>query len=186
MKVILKSLILVIFLVAVSEAQPKVVSFKKIRDFLPSVELKGFDRNKPEGRTQTAMGFSTSEATVRYIAKNYVEKDSSESEQRRVEIIVKISDVSAIPGSTLGLSYVQDYVNETDDGYEKTVLVHKSFKGKETGTSGAIKTCNLEFVVRNRFIVSLEVHGSDNRQLIYTLVDSIRLSDLEKLQPEEE
>jgi hypothetical protein len=194
MKVILKSLILVIMIVTISEAQPKVVSFKKIREFLPTIELKGFERSKPEGRTQTAMGFSTSEATVRYLSTNAVENDSTakdtsninNSSQKRIEIVVKISDMIAIPGATLGLSYMQDFVNETDDAYEKTVLIHKTFKGKETGTNGNIKSCNLEFVVRNRFLINVEVHGSDNRQLIYALVDTMRLQELEKLQPEED
>lgn len=181
MKAVLKTMIFVLLVITAAEAQQKVVSFRKIKEFLPNIELQGFERRKPEGNTQTVMGMSTSEATVRYTSKDTTGNENIQS----VEINIKIADMSAIPGAALAFSYMQDYEKETENGYEKSTTVNKVYKGREKVNSGDSKSCEVEFAVGQRFFVTISMHGSDNIKMIYKLIDSIKLADLEKLTPED-
>jgi len=56
-----------LILAPAAQSQTKVVHFKKLQEYLPSMEMKGFERKKPTGQTQTAMGMTSSEAKVRYV-----------------------------------------------------------------------------------------------------------------------
>jgi len=66
MKIFSLFLVLTIAICSLSIAQPKIVRFKQLQEFLPSQEIPGFKRNKAIGSTQTQMGMTTSEASVRY------------------------------------------------------------------------------------------------------------------------
>lgn len=178
----IKLALFVLLIVTAAEAQNKVVSFKKLKEFLPSIELSGFDRKKPEGSTQSAMGYSTSEASVRYVKKDTTNSENFES----TELEIRITDMSAIPGATLAYAYMQDFEKETEDGYEKGVTINKTYKGKEQVRNGeGNKSAQLDFAVGMRYTVNMHLRGSDNMKLLYKLVDSMKLADLEKLVPEE-
>lgn len=182
MKMVIRLMFFVLIVVPAAEAQNKVVSFKKLKEFLPNTELNGFERKKAEGSTQSAMGYSTSEASVRYITRDTTGNENFQS----TEIEIRISDMSSIPGATLAFAYMQDFEKETEDGYEKGVTINKTYKGKEqVRNSENSKSAQLDFAVGTRYMVSLQMHGSDNIKLIYKLVDSMKLADLEKLVPEE-
>jgi len=182
MKMFIRLMFFVLIVVTAAEAQNKVVSYKKLKEFLPAIELNGFERKKAEGSTQNAMGLATSEAIVRYITRDTTGNENFKS----TEIEVKISDMSSIPQMTLAFAYLQDFEKETDDGYEKGVTINKTYKGKEQVTATENnKGAQLDFVVGTRYLVSVQLHGSDNVKLIYTLVESMKLAELEKLLPEE-
>jgi hypothetical protein len=182
MKLVVKVMLLAIIFVSAAEAQTKVVSFKKLKEFLPSVELPGFEKKKAEGSSQSAMGYATSEASVRYVS-----KDTAGSENApQVEISVRISDMSAIPGATLAFAYLQDFEKETEDGYEKGVTINKTYKGREQVRNAEdSKSCTVDFAVGTRYMINISMDGSDDTRLVYSLIDSMKLADLEKLLPEE-
>ncbi len=177
-----------VFFIGPLSAQSKAVHFKKLQDFLPNTKLEGFERKKPTGQTQTSMGMTTSEAKVRYEPEQKEEPghDAPQSEESPpyVTFEVSISDVSGIPyGMMAAMAYQQEFENETEDGYEKSVTVKGSYKGKEEIRTGGSKQCDLEFIVGSRFIVKLEASGTDDVKLLYKLADGMDLAKLQKTTP---
>ncbi|MGH2567779.1 MAG: hypothetical protein ACRDGA_05525, partial [Bacteroidota bacterium] len=136
MKTIAKLFFLLCALSLMAPAQQKVVHFKKLQEFLPSKELKGFKRGKPSGQTQTVMGMTVSEASVRY-------ESTNEGEGPTPSIEVKITDVMGTPMGAMALSMQQmvqgEYENETEDGYEKSVTLKGDYKGLEKAQTGEYK-----------------------------------------------
>lgn len=162
--------------VSAQEQQQKVVHFKKLQSFLPTTTLPGYMRGKPTGSTQKNMGFSSSEASVRY-------EKATDSTTYSIEI--KIVDMSLIPYGAWAMAYQQmDFENETEDGYEKSVTVAKKYKGIEKANTGDYKSCSLNFAVRNRFHVEMEASGLDDVKILYSLVDAMDLDKLAKLTAE--
>jgi hypothetical protein len=162
------------------QSQTKVVHFKKLQEFLPSANVKGFERKKPTGQTQSAMGMTTSEAKVRYVT-----KPASENEENYIEqsIEITLSDMSGFPYAGMAMmQYQQDFENETEDGYEKSTTV-KGYKGKESARTGESKSCEIEFMVGSRYIFKLEGDGFSDAQILVKLVESVDLAKLEKLTP---
>lgn len=160
-------------------AQPKVVHFKELQKFLPTMPVPSFERKKPTGQTQTAMGFTTSEARVRYVKPAETETDTEKS------IEITITDMSLMPMMAWALGFQQaDYENETEDGYEKSVVVKKNYKGRESASTGEYKHCELEFPVGNRFMVSLKGDGIDDAPVLMKLAESMNLEGLEKAKSE--
>lgn len=163
------------------QSQTKVVHFKKLQEFLPSTDMKGFERKKPTGQTQTAMGMTTSEAKVRYGSKPASENDTNYVEQ---SIEITLSDMAGMPfGNMAMMQYQQEFENETEDGYEKSVTLKGSYKGKESAHTGDSKSCELEFMVGTRFIFKLEGNGFSDAKILMKLVESVDLAKLEKLTP---
>jgi hypothetical protein len=149
----------------------KVVSFKKLQEFLPKVDLEGFKRLKPGGQTSTAMGMSTSEATLTY------------QKSDEVSIEVKISDISGVPFAQMGASMIgmTEFENETETGYEKSVKI-QGFAGTEKADSTEdSQSCEVLLYVGNRFMVELRGTGTNNAALLHKLVDDMKLGDLSKL-----
>lgn len=174
--------------VNILSAQAKAVHFRKLQEFLPTTELKGFERKKPTGQTQSAMGMTTSEATVRYVElakSDSVQMEMGEIPQNGTKTIeITISDISGVPFAAMAaMAYQQDYENETEDGYEKSVTIKTNYRGKETVSTGDYKRCEVEFMVANRFMVKLKAENTDEVKLLYNLIDGIDLAKLEKLQP---
>jgi len=156
---------------AASQAAQKVVSFKKLQEFLPKVDLSGFSRLKPGGETSSAMGMSTSEARVTY------EKSDD------VSIEVTISDIAGVPMAQMGLSMMgmTEFENETEDGYEKSVKV-QGFPGTEkVDNSEDGKSCEIMLFVGNRFSIELQGRGTSDASLLHKLLDDMKLGDLSKL-----
>jgi len=165
------------------QSQSKAVHFKKLQEFLPTIDLKGFERKKPTGQTQTTMGMTTSEAKVRYVTIQKEEPQGEEGTQQQT-IEITLSDMAGIPyGQMAAMQYQQDFENETEDGYEKSVTIKGSYKGKESVRSGDYKTCNLEFMVGNRFMMKLDGDGFADASVLAKLAGSVDLAKLEKLTP---
>lgn len=183
-----------IFPVSPVTAQQKVVHFKKLQEFLPKITLSGFERKKPSGSTQTAMGMTTSEAKVRYV-KTTPKKDGEKMEEDIVpedvygtdleeSIEVTISDMTGVPFAAMAFALQQgDYEQETEEGYEKSVIFKKKYKGKETASTGEYKSCSLEFPIANRFLVKLQATNTDQVQLLHKLVEGMDVEKLEKTAP---
>lgn len=122
------------------------------------------------------MGFSSSEASVRY-------EKATDSMTYSIEI--KIVDMSLLPYATWAMAYQQiDFENETEDGYEKTVTVAKNYKGIEKASTGDYKSCSLNFAVGNRFHVTLDGQGFDDAKVLYSLANSMDLDKLAKVTAE--
>lgn len=183
MKTIL-TLVCIMAIAVPAATQTKAVHFKKLQEFLPSVEMPGFERKRPSGQTQTNMGMTTSEAKVRYVTKPVEQVNEGEETAPELTIEISISDLSGIPyGQMAMMAYQGDFENETEDGYEKSITVKKLHKGKESMRTGDSKECSVEFGVGNRFLVKLEAHNTDDVKLLHTLVDSMNLAGLEKATP---
>jgi len=163
---------------SVTVGQSKAVSFKKLQQFLPAKELKGFERKKPTGSTQSGMGMTTSEAKVRYLQ---IMPENYEGEDPQQTVEVTISDMAGVPyGNMAAMAYSQDFENETEEGYEKSVTI-KGYRGKESAQTGDSKACTLEFMVANRFVIKLEGSGFSDGALLKELVDNMNLSGLAKV-----
>ncbi len=159
---------------ATGQAQQKVVSFKKLQEFLPKVELAGFTRLKPGGETSSAMGMSTSEARVTY------QKGSGDN---LVTVEVKISDVAGVPFGTMGATMfgAMEFENETETGYEKSIKV-QGFSGTEkVDNSEDNKSAEIMLFVGNRFMVELRGSGTSEPALLHKLLDDMKLGELAKL-----
>ncbi len=159
-------------------AQVKTVHFKKLQECFPSKPLAGFVQEKPTGSTQTSMGMSTSEARVEYHA---IPKDTAAQEQTEpvLRIELKISDMVMMPYALMQFSMQQDYENETEDSYEKSLKVLGKYPGREEIRKGDSKSCRLMFAVANRFLVEAQADGTDDMQV---LDNALRGMDLAKLE----
>jgi hypothetical protein len=160
------------FFLLSAQTTQKTVSFKKLQEFLPKVDLSGYSRLKPGGETSSAMGMSTSEAHVTY------EKGDD------ISIEVKITDIAGVPMAQMGLSMMgmTEFENETENGYEKSVKV-QGFPGTEkVDNSEDSKSCEVMLFVGNRFTVELEGRGTSDASLLHKLLDDMKLGDLSKLQ----
>jgi hypothetical protein len=176
----MKTLTLLLFLmfswslVFSQQQQQKVVHFKKLQTFLPSKEIDGFKKNNPTGSTTSSMGFSTSEAAIRFV------KATDSSEQ---SIEIKIMDMSLVPYGSWALVVQQtDIDNQTETGYEKTVTVKKKYKGIEKAdSSDGSSSCSLNFAVDNRFHVEMDGNGFSDTKILYSLAETMDLKKLSKL-----
>ncbi len=159
-------------------AQVKTVHFKKLQECFPAKPLVGFVQEKPTGSTQTSMGMSTSEVRVEYRA---VPKDTTAQEQTEpvIRIELKISDMVMMPYALMQFSMQQDYENETEDSYEKSLKVAGKYPGREEIRKGESKSCRLMFAVANRFLVEAQADGTDDIKLLETALNAMDLARLE-------
>lgn len=159
-------------------AQNPVINFKKLQTFLPDVQLTSFTRSKPEGMTQTAMGISTSEASVVY------NSEKPDPAGNTISVEVTISDNIFNPYVVMQFTMLgENYESESEDGYEKFTKIAGKYPGKISVTSTEFKSCQLDFAVGSRILVSLRCNGSDDIALLNKLVDSMKLEELAVLQP---
>ncbi|MCU0453368.1 MAG: hypothetical protein MUE68_06890 [Bacteroidetes bacterium] len=167
--------------VVAAEAQIKTIHYKKLQECLPTKVFKGFEREKPEGRTQSSMGMSTSEASVEY--SQPIKEDLKEGEEPppQVRMSVKIQDMVGMPYALMMFSGMQEFESESDDGYEKTVIVLEKYRGIEKGRTSDDKSMTTSFGVANRFLVEVEIRHSNDAALLKEVLGSIDLAKLEKL-----
>ena len=161
------------FFLLTAQTTQKTVSFKKLQEFLPKIDLSGFNRLKPGGETSSAMGMATSEAHVTY------EKGGDDS----ISIEVKINDVAGIPFAQMGASMIgmTEFENETENGYEKSIKV-QGFPGTEkVDNSEDNKSTEIMLFVGNRFQVEIQGRGTSDATLLHKLLDDMKLGDLSKL-----
>jgi hypothetical protein len=164
-----------------SFAQVKVLGFKKLQQFLPA-EVKGFDRQKPTGSTQTVMNLTMSEAEVRFISKPH---ESESDTTPTVEITVAIHDALLMPYMVIPLTMMQqNYEAETETGYEKTYKVKDTYMGKLAGMTSDSKDCKLDFGVNNRFLINIEAQGTDDASLVIGIAEKLDIDGLMKAEPE--
>ncbi|MCK6615914.1 MAG: hypothetical protein L6Q47_16895 [Ignavibacteriaceae bacterium] len=172
-------LLFILFFVSVfAQAQNPVINFKKLQTFLPEMVITDFTRSKPEGMTQTAMGISTSEASVVY------NSDKPDSAGNTISVEVTISDNIFNPYVVMQFTMLgENYESESEDGYEKFTKIAGKYPGKISVTSTDFKSCQLDFAVGSRILVSLRCNGSDDIALLNKLVNSMKLDELAVLQP---
>ncbi len=178
-----KSLFLVVLfaLLIPSFAQVKVIGFKKLQQFLPT-EVKGFDRQKPTGSTQTVMNLTMSEAEVKFISKPH---ESEADTTPTIEISIAIHDALLMPYMVIPLTMMQqNYEAETETGYEKTYMVKGTYVGKLAGMTSDSKNCKLDFGVNNRFLISIEAQGTDDAALVIGIAEKLNIEGLTKAEAE--
>jgi hypothetical protein len=162
------------FFLLTAQTTQKTISFKKLQEFLPKIDLSGFNRLKPGGETSSAMGMSTSEAHVTY------EKGDGDD---AITIEVKINDIAGVPFAQMGASMIgmTEFENETENGYEKSVKV-QGFAGTEkVDNSEDSKSAEIMLFVGNRFTVELQGRGTGDATLLHKLLEDMKLGDLSKL-----
>ena len=169
-------LILLAFLASLLPAQVKPIHFKVLQESLPTKTFKGFERKKPTGRSQTAMGMSTSEAAVEY---QQIIKEGEEPVSQ-ITVTIKIQDMIAMPYAMMAFTTMQDYENETEDGYEKSVLVLEKYRGMENARTGEYKSLTLNFGVAGRFLVDVQLEHSDDAKFLGEIIAALDLAKLEK------
>ncbi len=158
--------------------QAKAVSFKKLQQFLPTVNLPGFERQKPTGTSQTVMGISSSEASVEYISKP-VENEA------QATIKVTIQDATYMSAMLMQFSMLQDnYESETEVGYEKALKIKDKYPGKMSVQTGDVKSYSIEFGVNNRFYVHIEANAINDTTLVNSLLNKMDLEKLGKVEAE--
>jgi hypothetical protein len=176
MKTIGSILFLLVLVVLAAPAQQNVVHFKKLQEFLPTISLPAWERGKPRGSTQSALGISTSEASIVYTGTRKTEQE----EAVNTEISVTISDISLIPYAAMAFAFQHEFENETEDGYEKSTTIKKTFKAIEKVQKADYKSCGLSFPVANRFLVEIRGSGMDDVSLLHKIAESMDLAKLEK------
>jgi hypothetical protein len=169
------------FSAVTADAQIKTIHFKKLQECLPTKVFKGFEREKPSGRTQSAMGMSTSEASVEYLQPMKEDLKEGEEPPPQVGISVKIQDMVGMPYALMMFSGMQEFENESEDGYEKTVTVLEKYRGIEKGQTGDDTSMTVNFGVANRFLVEVEIRRSSDSALMKEVLGAIDLAKLEKL-----
>jgi len=168
MKKTISAAIIVLILLGVTAAQQKVIHFKKLQEFLPE-KIAGFERGRPQGSTSTAMGISTSEASVEFY--------NEESEQ---SISISIADISGTPYAGAAMMYQgMDFETEDEDGYEKTVTLDGGYKAIEKAQTGEYKSCELDLILDGRFSISVSGNGFDDASILRQAVKGIDLKKLE-------
>ncbi len=167
------ALVWFVFSPGVAQQTQKTVHFKKLQEFLPKADLPGFTRGKPGGSTNSAMGMSTSEATLTYV------KGSGDEAPT---IDVKITDTAGVPFAQMGLQMIgaMEYENQTENGYEKSIKV-QGFPGTEkVDNSEDGKSAEIMLVVGGRFTVELQAQGTSDAALLHKLLESMNLAELAK------
>lgn len=165
-------------------AQVKTVHFKKLQECLPTKEIKGYDRKKPSGQTQSMMGMSTSEASVEY-STTMPKDENAPPPPEMITIKTKISDMVGMPYAMAPFMWMQEMDNETENSYEKTVTVAGKYKGmEEGGTTDENKFTKVNFGVANRFVIEIEITGRNDKELLTQVVGLVDLVKLEKLSTE--
>lgn len=168
--------VLGLLIVAAGDAQQKPVHFKKLQEFLPKLDIPGYTKGKPGGQTSTAMGMSSSEATLKY------EKDEPQNEDgSMVSVSVSIQDILGVPMGAMALSMIggTEYESETENGYEKSIKV-QGYPGKEMSETGEVKSAEVTIAVASRFLVTLRHEGASDAGVLKKLADNMKLADLAK------
>lgn len=165
-------LFFVSFLFSISAAaQPQVVGFKELQQFLPQGDVQNYVRGRMDGETSTMMGFVTSWAQVTY---------SSSTDSNRGTVSVKITDLlnipsyMSIPPSPYGNSNLS-----TESGYKKTVS-DSSVNVFETYDSTAHQA-KLQSTLAKRFMIEISGNGMKGPGVLYTFLDKTDIAGLERV-----
>jgi hypothetical protein len=169
----------------------KIVSFKKLQEFLPAKAPAGFTRQKPKGQTMTSSGISSSNASVEFTAPKKIKElqtmDDGKQDSVEVDVTwnatIDIADYAGLgEGMAASLQMIagMEFENETENGYEKSTSF-KSYKGIEKVSSHEnSNSCSIQLVVGNRFLVNATGDGFSDITILQALLNSIDLKKLEE------
>ena len=149
------------------------VDFRMLRDLLPE-DLEEFDRTDISGERTGMGGFKISNAEAEY-------RDEDDSARR---LTVQITDAGGMGRmALLGAAWMQFEVDkESSEGYERTTE-YEGYPAYETYRSGDRPRAELQFVVGERFFVSVEGQNVEMDDL-KDAVDDLDLGDLEAMKDE--
>lgn len=165
-----RSVLFIVLLPAVpSFAQPQVLNFRQLEQFLPQGNFGNYEAEQPTGETSTMMGFSTSWAQVEHRSP----ADSSAVFSRITDLLNIPSYLSMIP------SLNGDSVRSTPAGYEKRIS-YKGLNVIETYDS-ITHQAKLETFFANRFLLEITGAGINNPSILYELLDKVNLDGLREL-----
>ena len=151
-------------------AQPQVVDFKELQQFLPQGDIQNYARGKMDGETSTMMGFMTSWAQVTY---------SSSADSNRGTVSVKITDLLNIPSyMSIPPSPSGNADASPGSGYKKTVT-YNNMNIFETYDSTAHQG-KLQFTLATRFLIEISGNGVTDPGVLYTFLDRTDIAGLEK------
>ncbi|MDP1675876.1 MAG: hypothetical protein Q8L88_03340 [Bacteroidota bacterium] len=168
----------------------KIVSFKKLQEFLPTKAPTGFTRQKPKGQTMTSSGVSTSNASVEFTAPKKIKElqtmDDGKQDSVEVDVTwhatIDIADYAGLgEGMAASLQMIagMEFENETENGYEKSITFN-NYKGIEKISSQENShSCSMQLVVGNRFLVNATGDGFSDVTILQALLNSIELKKLE-------
>jgi hypothetical protein len=169
----------------------KVISFKKLQEFLPTKAPAGFTRQKPKGQTMSSAGISSSNATVEFTAPKKITElqtmDDGKQDSVEVDITwtatIEIADFAGMGegmASTMQMISGMEFENETDNGYEKSITFN-DYKGIEKISSEEnSNSCSIQLVVGNRFMVSANGNGFADTAILHSLLKTMELKKLEQ------
>lgn len=167
-----KSLFFVSLLLSVSAAaQPQVLGFKELQQFLPRGDFQNYARGKMDGETSSMMGFATSWAQVRY---------SSSSDSNKCTVSIKITDMLNIPSyMSLPPSPAEDPARPTGSEHKKTVS-YDSMNVIETYDSTSHQA-KLQVTLATRFLIEINGEGLVGASVLYLFFDKIAIEGLKKI-----
>lgn len=179
---------------ATSQTPPpaKTVHFKELQKILPVKAPDGFTREKPKGQTVSSSGISSSNASVTFSAlkkeKQLQTMDDGKQDSVEVEVTltasIEIIDYAGLGEgmfASLHMMTETKFENETEDGYEKTTTFN-GYKGIEKShTEEYSRSCGLQLVVGDRFLVNATGNGFSETAVLQTLLNSMDLKKLETL-----
>jgi hypothetical protein len=194
MKQLVFSLMMIFISIGTAQdAKPvKVIHFKELQKFLPAKAPEGFTREKPKGQTVTSSGVSTSNATVTFTAQK-TERQTETMDDGTIDsvdaditwtVTIDINDYAGLGdamAASLQMISSMEYENETDDGYDKSTSFN-GYKGIEKSNAhGYDRSCELQLVVGNRFLVNATGSGFADVSVLQSLLYSMDLKKLEAL-----
>lgn len=185
MQRLMATILAVLVVAVVLPAQMKVLSYKKLQECLPAKDVKGFERKKPTGKTESVMGMSTSEAVVEYLEPMKVPAREGEDIPPQISVSVKIQDMVGMPYAMMPYAWMVETESEDEDSYQKSVMVLGKYKGQEEGgTTDDNKFTKVAFGVLNRFIVEINVTYKTDTKLLGQFAGMVDYAKLEKLMTE--
>lgn len=167
----------------------KTIHFKELQKCLPVKAPEGFTREKPKGQSVSTSGISSSNASVDFTARKTEKRlqTSDDGKQDSVDTdvtwtasveIVDFAGMGEGMAASLQMIAGMQFENESDDGYEKSVTFN-GYKGIEkTHAQDESRSCSLQLVVGDRFIVTANGNGFADVSILQALMTA---ADLKKL-----
>jgi hypothetical protein len=151
-------------------AQKKVVDAKQLQGLLPGAP-EGFKVDEPASGSIGSTPFGRiSSAEVSYKTAGEVPR----------MIHVTITDLAEhTMARALVLQIVQPASGQSENGYEKSVVVKGEYRGSEEANA-MMSTCAVSFVVGDRFVVTAEGIRVDVK-ILYSVLDAMSVETLGKL-----
>jgi len=152
-------------------AQPQIVNFRELQQFLPQANFQDYIRGKTDGETSTMMGFTTSWASVIY---------SSHPDSNKAMISIKITDMLNIPSyMSIPPSSSTSPNQATGTGYRKTVS-YGGLSVIETYDS-TLHQAKLQLTVATRFLVEINGDSVADSSVLYSFLGKTDIDGLRKI-----